>query len=500
MIRTLLRLPVAGVKLIHYYFVMDTSVSLLKLLSLPIFLTACASLAEPLSLHPDNPHYFLYQGKPTIIVTSGEHYGAVLNLDFKYETYLDSLAANKLNGTRTFSGAYVEPPGAFNITQNTLAPLSGRFICPWARSGTTGYPNGGNKFDVNKWDDAYFKRLKDFVAEAQKRGVIVEMNLFCPFYGEEQWKLSPQNAANNVNNIGNVSRTNVYTLDRNGGLLAVHDAMVKKIVTELNSADNLYYEICNEPYFGGVTLDWQHHIADTIVATEKSLSKKHLISRNVQNGAAVVDNPYPAISIFNFHYASPPNTVAMNYKLNKVIGDNETGFRGTNDLPYRVEAWSFLLAGGGLFNNLDYSFTAGHENGDFSYPPSQPGGGNPIYRKELQILRDFIYGFDFIHMKSDAELIKAGVPQGEKGYALSKPGDQYAVYLGHLPEKNQPPKEEHTAELQLGLPDGEYNVEWVDVLSGKSAKKEKATSTTGLLNLRSPPYQNDIALGIRRSR
>ena len=37
-----------------------------------------------IALHPDNPHYFLWRGKPTILVTSGEHYGALLNLDFDY--------------------------------------------------------------------------------------------------------------------------------------------------------------------------------------------------------------------------------------------------------------------------------------------------------------------------------------------------------------------------------------------------------------------------------
>ena len=30
-----------------------------------------------------------------------------------------------------------------------------------------------------------------------------------------------------------------------------------------------------------------------------------------------------------------------------MIGDNETGFRGTNDAPYRIEGWEFILAGGG---------------------------------------------------------------------------------------------------------------------------------------------------------
>ena len=125
----------------------------------------------------------------------------------------------------------------------------------------------------------------------------------------------------------------------------------------------------------------------------------HLISQNIANNKAKVANPRPAVSIFNFHYASPPETVAMNYDLNKVIGDNETGFRGTNDLPYRVEAWSFILAGGGLFNNLDYSFTVRHEDGTFVYPSKQPGGGNPVFRRQMKILHQFIRGFDFVKMK-----------------------------------------------------------------------------------------------------
>ena len=89
--------------------------------------------AAPLSLHPENPRYFLYRGKPTLLITSGEHYGAVLNLDFDYAKYLETLKADGLNLTRVFSGAYVEPHGAFNIENNTLAPKAERYIAPWAR-------------------------------------------------------------------------------------------------------------------------------------------------------------------------------------------------------------------------------------------------------------------------------------------------------------------------------------------------------------------------------
>ena len=384
--------------------------------------------AEPVRLHPDNPHYFLWRGKPALLITSGEHYGAVLNLDFDYRKYLETLAKDKLNHTRTFTGgAYVEPQGAFRIARNTLAPAPGRFIAPWARSDQPGYAGGGNKFDLSRWNDAYFQRFRDFVAHANKRGIIVEVNLFCPFYEESQWKLSPFSANNNVNGLGQVARTDVYTLDRHGGLLAVQERMVRKLVSELKAFDNVYYEICNEPYFGGVTLEWQHHIAEVIMDAQKD--DKKLISRNVANNAAEVKDLHPAISIFNFHYAAPPNTVAMNWQLGKVIGDNETGFRGAGDAPYRMEGWDFIIAGGGLYNNLDYSFAAGHEDGTFVYPASQPGGGSPALRRQLRILRDFIHDFDFIRMKPDNSAIEGGVPDGLSARALVEPGKAYAIYL-----------------------------------------------------------------------
>ena len=147
---------------------------------LAMIFTACdkENPVKPISLHPQNPHYFVYEEKPVVLITSGEHYGAVLNLDFDYVIYLDELAKNGLNLTRTFTGAYAEPEGAFRIEQNTLAPPSGRFICPWARSETPGYANGGNKFDIDEWDIEYFKRLKNFLSEAEKRKIIVELALF----------------------------------------------------------------------------------------------------------------------------------------------------------------------------------------------------------------------------------------------------------------------------------------------------------------------------------
>src|ERR671914_531591 len=134
----------------------------MKHLAFFILFSSAISSAAPLQLHPQNPHYFLFREQPAVLITSAEHYGAVLNLDFDYEKYLETLAADQLNLTRTFSGAYVEPQGAFNIARNTLAPDEGRFICPWPRSSEPGYAGGGAKFDLSRYDEAYFDRLRDF--------------------------------------------------------------------------------------------------------------------------------------------------------------------------------------------------------------------------------------------------------------------------------------------------------------------------------------------------
>src|SRR3954471_21655482 len=140
-------------------------------------LLAPAADHRPLALHPANSHYFLFRGKPAVLVTSAEHYGAVLNREFDYVKYLDELHAHELNLTRTFTGVYCEDVRSFGITRNTLAPATGKLICPWARSATPGYAGGGNKFDLTKWDDAYFQRLKTFLAQAGKRGIVVELVL-----------------------------------------------------------------------------------------------------------------------------------------------------------------------------------------------------------------------------------------------------------------------------------------------------------------------------------
>ena len=456
---------------------------------------------QPIALHPENPHYLVWKGRPTVLLTSAEHYGALLNLDFDYERYFDELHSYELNHTRTFSGTYRELSSSFGITENPLAPRPHRYVCPWARSNQPGYSDGGNKFDLTEWDDAYFTRLRDFMRAAQSRGVVVELTLFCPMYKDELWDACPMNAANNINGIGDCPREEAFTL-KHQALLKVQVAVTKKIVEELRNFDNLYYEVCNEPYFGGVTMEWQHKIVDMIVEAEQEFPAKHLISMNIANGRQQIVDPHPAVSIFNFHYCVPPDTVAMNYDLNKVIGENETGFRGQDDVLYRTEAWDFLLAGGALYNNLDYSFTPGHPDGTFA-GYSSPGGGSRALRRQLQILKRFLDEFQLVRMAPDPLAIRNVVPDLTVN-ALVEPGKSWAVYL-HVPLPNKPKelkthlRQGVTATVTLNLPTARYIAEWIDTKTGEVAGTRTFRHDGGDRELATPAFDNDIALRVIRA-
>lgn len=116
------------------------------------------AVTVPVSQHPENPHVFFWKGKAKVFVASGEHYGALVNKELDYKTYLATLGKTGLENTRLFLGDYLLGPDDFGgILKgiSTLEVAPGQFICPWARSKEPGFSRGGNKFDLDKWDPVY---------------------------------------------------------------------------------------------------------------------------------------------------------------------------------------------------------------------------------------------------------------------------------------------------------------------------------------------------------
>jgi hypothetical protein len=449
-------------------------------------LAASMGQAQPLALHPENPHYFLYQGKAAVLVTSGEHYGAVLNARFDFKRYLAALEQDGLNHTRIFTGLYREVPGSFNIASNTLAPRQEDWLTPFLRL-------PGGKYDLAQWNPAYWARLRAFMTEAAARGIVVEVCLTTTHYNDTHWKLTPWHEANNVNGVGTgLTHTDPWTL-KDPKLTGFLDAFLRKMAAELRDFSNLYFEICNEPYFGGPTAEWQRHVSAVVREADGG---RHLISQNVANHEQLIVNPDPNVSIFNFHYARPPRAVAQNYSLNKPIGMNETGFDGFDDSVYRIQAWDFLLAGGALYNNLDYSFQVGHEDGTGVYPASTPGGGSPALRKQLGFLRRFLDRPSLVRMSP-----QPAVASGAR--CLGQEGEVYLCY-GHSGELRNGFRPRYaiettrrTAEWRVQVTPGRYSAAWWDPKTGQEMSRAVFEMDWGM-SLRVPEHSEDIVLELTR--
>lgn len=470
---------------------------------------------QPVSLDPKNPHYFMFRGKVVAFVTSGEHYGGVINADVDFQRYLTALKADGLNYTRIFGGSYVEVPGkSFGILRNDLAPGSGRFVAPWVRSDTPGYAGGGNKFDLEKWNPEYFKRFHDFLAGASDKGIVVEIGLFSSQYGDAQWALSPFNSANNVNGTDAIDRKKLQTLD-NGNILSYQEKYTRKLVHEASGYDNVVFEIQNEPWSdrsapGGEvapvnvfaqapardrfpnaadladddSMAWQAKVSEWITTEEASLPNKHLIAEDYANFRYPIRKLVPGVSIVNFHYAYP-EAVLWNYGLGKAISYDETGFMGRDDESYRRQAWNFMLSGGSIFDSLDYSFSAGHEDGSDT-EQNGPGGGSEALRQQLHVLSVFLQSLPLPDMRPDMQSIKhAG---GTVPRVLSNPGHEYAIYLdGDGP-----------AEVILNLPAGHYSGSWVNVKTGNIEHSDDVRATGKDVTLASPAFTNGIALHLKK--
>ncbi len=471
-------------------------------LILTVFLSH--SIAQ-IQLHPKNRHYFNYKDKPIVLIASSEHYGAVLNTDFDFEIYLETLQKIGLNHTRIFLGDYVESKEAFCIETNTLSPDADKFICPWQRSDIPGYALGGNKFDLAKWDDNYFSRLHQFMKSARDKDIVVEAVLFFASYTLEN---APLYFKNNINKTDSIPANKYMTLS-NGNVLQWQKKYCIKLVEELNRYDNLIINIANEPWFANqanpgfvspppeATKKWIQTVSEWIVEAEASLPKKHLISVDYSNEGIVIPEEdlsgyYRNISVFNHHYDRNARSATLNYdRVNRVLSFNETGLMPPSTPQYRIQGWKYIFSGGALYNNLDFTFQVGYEDGS--------GGTNftcawysacsdPQTKYQMAALLRFVQSIPFINMKPDFSVV--AVNYGDENiYPFVWKGHEYAVYF----------EGGSRAKIKLHIPDGVWIVRWINPSDLKIISNEKIKISGNFCELLGPEYTDDVLLHITKT-
>lgn len=485
------------------------------------FGAASARADEPIKLHPDNSRCFVYRGKPMKILTSAEHYGAVINAEFDYDVYLDEMQRTGQNQTRVFT--FFRNAGKAGITR-TLFPSAQASVLPWPRVSGKGQASDGlDKFDLERWNPAYFARLKDYVRKCAKHGVICEIVLFCNPYTLKRWELYPCSAGNNVNGVGtDVTDWRAFmTLDA-PSIVRFQERLARKLVTELNGFDNVYYEICNESW-GKKKQEiekidaWHKHLAALIRLVEKDLPKRHLIAANVNNGATMKNAD---IDILNLHYP-PARTWQFMRRFDRypkpIVFDEDSTFT-THKTPQhyavnRALAWSSILSGAAGYGNLDLSFTTADETGTGkALILGSKGHDGVSLRKWFAVFRNLLDDYDVAKLVPAVGVIAGDVPgctyaattDGKGSYILYfvderffPPNDRFRG-LKRLP---RPPKPGPRArKVALKLPAGRYDVRSFDPKTSKTAARPQLRSdgSSDLTLLKTTEFDEDIAVLLRR--
>ncbi|MGQ9629387.1 MAG: cellulase family glycosylhydrolase [bacterium] len=481
----------------------------------------------PIRLHPENPRYFLYKDKPLVLIAATEHYGAVLNRNFDYTAYLNEAADKNATLSRCF--LLFRELGDANLNPHSpCKPLPGEYVAPFPRAGPGYATDGFPKFDLDRWDPEYFERLHGFLTEASRRDIIVELTLFSNTYADPVWKLNPFNIKNNVNGIGDVAWQD-YTSMRDPDLFERQRAYVRKIVREVNRYDNVYFEVCNEPFGGhpghaspAEVEAWQDAIRNTIREEESGLPKRHLIFQvtverprgESRLDLLVNEKTIDAINFHDYHQMLYKDVALLplarfmqrDLKLDRInylwttyhdagkplIFDEDNAASSCLDEEgwtiHRKRAWTTIFSGG-HYDMIDFSIQArGQETGT---PASRAH-----IRTWIKHLSTFIHGVDFIHM-APVRNFCTQLPESTFAATLANPGKEYAIYIADRREIDEEGQGELCGgTLAFPLPAGNYEAKLYEPVSGQYKKIFRIGGGDVSLDLGS--FVHDIALHILR--
>jgi hypothetical protein len=348
---------------------------------------------------------------------------------------------------------------------------------PWARTGPRAATDGEPRFDLVRFDDAYFARLRSRVLAARDRGVYVSVMLFegWEIQFTDAWLNHPFHAPNNVNGVegdrdGDGVALEFNTLDASEAgrrVLALQEAYVRKVVDTVNDLDNVLYEICNEAH-GGSTA-WQYHLIRFVKEYEAGKPKQHPVGMTFQykGGTNAVLDESPA------DWISPnPGNAKEAYRTDPCSGCsprvvvNDTDHLWGHTGGDNVWVWKSFTRG------LNVLFME-----DYLPSPTWQDSARAAMGQAVRLAA-----------KVDLAAMKPVEAVSETRYCLADPGREYLVF--------QHDKGEFTVDLKDAP--GTFSAEWLDVNADRTVAARPVEG--GAARRFTTPFPGPAVLHLRKAR
>jgi Family of unknown function (DUF6298) len=379
---------------------------------------------------------------------------------FDYGRYLDSLVRHNHNFIRlwTIELTHWRECGE----EVVVAPQ------PWRRTGPGRAFDGKPKFDLRRHDPAYFRRLRNRVAAAKRRGLYVAVMLF-EGWGEQfqpqPWrgKAHPFHRENNVNGLNpdlNRDETllELYTM-RTPRARRIQEAYVRKVIDTVGAFDNVLYEIANES--GAFSIPWQYHMIQVIRRYEARKRIRHPIGMTFVHGdwdgKALYRSKADWVSPKDIrHLTDPPGANARKVIVSDT--DHHCGGCGDATFPWRT----FMRGYNPIFMDEQTAEPRAEE-----------------IRKAMGQTRRHARRIGLARMAPRGDLCSTG-------YCLVRPGREYLVY--------QPGGGAFTVDLRAGR-GRRFSVEWSHPLTGAASRA--ASVPGGAVTTLRPPFDGPAVAWLR---
>lgn len=290
----------------------------------------------------------LFWGEKRIQLVGYSYYGLVGDRWFDAEAFLETLAAHNINLTRFFLILPwpVEPP-----RPNLL---------PFART--------GRKYDLRRFDEQFFVRLRSVVKTAERLGIVCQVCLFdrcgLAIADRRAWPNNPYNADCNVNGMLKGGKGG-YPLfcQVEGPIAEINAAFIRKVVETIGDCPNVIYEIINEPYEQlGPLPQWHVWVARQL---RKNLAGR-AGSKVISAGERRSYNAAEEIDVFAMHSASDARRVAAAVRLSEdldkpLILSDDGDRRSMFNPDVTAASAKRALALGKHFEHLEFTITLQRE-------------------------------------------------------------------------------------------------------------------------------------------
>lgn len=183
--------------------------------------------------------------------------------------------------------------------------IGGNFFRMWAIDGEDDHSAGGptsplpyartadGRYDLTKFDGAFFDRIRQRAIEAGRRGIYVSQMLFNGWslqHGERRnpFDASPWKAGNNVNGINGDPRgtgkgSDVQTL-RAPAITAIQEAYIRRMVDTLGDLPHILFEVSNESANTDDAWAWQNHVVSVVKRHQALRGRRHPVGLTASAG------------------------------------------------------------------------------------------------------------------------------------------------------------------------------------------------------------------------